>query len=303
MNIDGTTILMLAIALFAIITLIKGIRIVNQSDMVVIERLGKFRKVLDGGLHVIIPYLDTERARLTSRETLLDMKAQSTITKDNVSITVDGICYIKVDEPKLCIYSVEDYKKAVENLAMTTLRSEIGSMDLDQTLSNRETLNASLQNALAKAASNWGLTVTRVEVSSIDVPDEINRAMNLQMTAERQKRAVETKAEGDKNAQIKAAEAFKAEEVLKAEAIERMADAKRYEIERIAEGQKESMNLLNEAMQDNPQAAEYMLAKDRVAAFEKLAASDSANKVILPYEVTDMVGSMSLLADLMGKKG
>lgn len=302
MILSTTTILVAAIVLFAIITIVKGIRIVNQSDVVVVERLGKYRTTLSGGLNFIVPWIDSERARLTSREDILDLHKQSTITRDNVAIEVDGIVYIKVDDARSATYSVVDYKKAVENLAMTTLRSEIGSLDLDETLSNRERLNAALQQALGAAASNWGVTVTRVEVSAIEVPEEISKAMNLQMEAERRKRATETKAEGDKNAQIKAAEAFKQEEVLKAEAIERMADAKRYEQERVAEGQKAAMESINAAMAENPTAAEFMLAKDRVAAFEKLAASDSANKVILPYEVSQMVGSMSVLSDILLNK-
>lgn len=302
MILSTTTILVAAIVLFAIITIVKGIRIVNQSDVVVVERLGKYRTTLSGGLNFIVPWIDSERARLTSREDILDLRKQSTITRDNVAIEVDGIVYIKVDDARLATYSVVDYKKAVENLAMTTLRSEIGSLDLDETLSNRERLNAALQKALGAAAANWGVTVTRVEVSAIEVPEEISKAMNLQMEAERRKRATETKAEGDKNAQIKAAEAFKQEEVLKAEAIERMADAKRYEQERIAEGQKAAMESINTAMAENPTAAEFLLAKDRVAAFAKLAESDSANKVILPYEVSQMVGSMSVLSDILLNK-
>jgi len=184
---------------------------------------------------------------------------------------------------------------------MTTLRSEIGSMELDSTLSNRDTLNAQLQTALGDASLNWGVKITRVEISDISVPKEIERAMNMQMEAEREKRAIETKAEADKSAQIRAAEAYKQEQVLKAEAIERMADASKYEQEKVAEGQQNAMIAINESMAQNKDAAQFLLAKDRIAAFEKLAGSDSANKVILPYEVTQMIGSMDVLSDVLFK--
>ena len=186
---------------------------------------------------------------------------------------------------------------------MTTLRSEIGSTELDAALSNREFLNVKLQTALGSAAAVWGIKVTRVEISDVSVPKEIERAMNMQMEAEREKRAIETKAEADKSAQIRAAEGFKQEQVLKAEAIERMADASRYEQEQIAVGQQNAMNTINEAMEKNGKAAEFLLAKDRIAAFDKLAGSKSTNKLILPYDVTQTIGAMDVMGDTWFGKG
>jgi regulator of protease activity HflC (stomatin/prohibitin superfamily) len=194
-----------------------------------------------------------------------------------------------------------NFKDAIANLAMTTLRAEIGAMVLDDTLSNRETLNAKLQTELGSAAANWGIKVTRVEIADISVPASIEKAMNMQMEAEREKRAIQTRAEAQKEAQIREAEAFKQSEILKAEAIERMADAKKYEQEKVAAGQKEAMNLINEAMNQNEKAAEFLLAKDRVAAFKALAESSSTDKMILPYEVTQMIGSTSVLGDAFFK--
>ncbi|KAB7887383.1 SPFH domain-containing protein [Poseidonibacter ostreae] len=291
----------LAIIIFALVIIIKGVRIVPQSDLYLVERLGKFNRVLHGGFHLIIPVVDSIRAVLTSREQLVDIEKQSVITKDNVNISIDGIVFCKVDDAKEATYNVVNFKNAIANLAMTTLRSEIGGMDLDDTLSNRETLNAKLQNELGSAAANWGIKVTRVEISDISVPAEIERAMNMQMEAEREKRAIETKARADKEAVIRRAEGFKQEEILKAEAIERMADAKRYEQEQIAAGQKEAMRLINESMNQNENAAEFLLAKDRVAAFKALAESSSTDKMILPYEVAQMVGSTSVLGDAFFK--
>ena len=287
--------------IFALIIIGKGIKIVPQSDIYVIERLGKYNRVLHGGLNFIIPVVDSVRTELTTREQMVDIPKQSVITRDNVNISIDGIVFCTVEDGKEATYNVVDFKRAISNLAMTTLRSEIGSMELDDTLSNRETLNARLQTALGQAAQNWGVNVTRVEISDISVPSEIEKAMNMQMEAEREKRAIQTKAEADKEAQIREAEAFKQSEVLKAEAIERMADAKKYEQEKVAIGQQNAMNTINEAMNKNEKAAEFLLAKDRIVAFKALAESNSNDKMILPYDVAQMVGSMSVAGDAFFK--
>ncbi|MBL3519995.1 SPFH/Band 7/PHB domain protein [Arcobacter lanthieri] len=287
----------IAIIFFAIVIISKGVKIVSQADLYVVERLGKFHKVLDGGFHLIIPVIDKVRTILTSREQLVDIERQSVITKDNVNISIDGIVFCKVDDAVQATYNVMNFKHAIANLAMTTLRAEIGGMDLDDTLSNRETLNAKLQTELGSAAANWGIKVTRVEIADISVPPSIEKAMNMQMEAEREKRAIQTRAEAQKEAQIREAEAYKQSEILKAEAIERMSNAKRYEQEQIAAGQQEAMRLINIAMSENEKAAEFLLAKDRVAAFKSLAESNSTDKMILPYDVTSMIGSTSVLGD------
>lgn len=290
-----------AIVFFAIVIIAKGVKIVSQSDMYVIERLGKFHKILHGGFHIIIPIIDKVSIVLTSREQLVDIERQSVITKDNVNISIDGIVFCKVDDPAKATYNVVNFKHAIANLAMTTLRAEIGAMVLDDTLSNRETLNAKLQTELGSAAMNWGIKVTRVEIADISVPASIEKAMNMQMEAEREKRAIQTRAEADKESVIRKAEGFKQEEILKAEAIERMADAKRYEQEQMAAGQQEAMRLINMSMVQNEKAAEFLLAKDRIAAFKALAESGSTDKMILPYDVTQMIGSTSVLGDAFFK--
>ncbi|AXK49082.1 paraslipin [Aliarcobacter trophiarum LMG 25534] len=298
---EESIVLGVAVVIFAVLIISKGVKIVSQADLYVIERLGKFHKELDGGFHIIIPIIDKVRAVLTSREQLVDIEKQAVITKDNVNISIDGIVFCKVEDASMATYNVMNFKYAIANLAMTTLRAEIGAMVLDDTLSNRETLNAKLQSELGSAATNWGIKVTRVEIADISVPPSIEKAMNMQMEAEREKRAIQTKAEAQKEAQIREAEAFKQSEILKAEAIERMADAKKYEQEKIAAGQQEAINLINEAMMKNEKAAEFLLAKDRVAAFKALAESSSTNKMILPYDVTQMIGSTSVLGDAFFK--
>lgn len=298
---EESIVLGVAAIIFVVLIISKGVKIVSQADLYVIERLGKFHKELHGGFHIIIPIIDKVRAVLTSREQLVDIEKQAVITKDNVNISIDGIVFCKVEDASMATYNVMNFKHAIANLAMTTLRAEIGAMVLDDTLSNRETLNAKLQSELGSAATNWGIKVTRVEIADISVPPSIEKAMNMQMEAEREKRAIQTKAEAQKEAQIREAEAFKQSEILKAEAIERMADAKKYEQEKIAAGQQEAMNLINLAMSQNEKAAEFLLAKDRVAAFKAMAESSSTNKMILPYDVAQMIGSTSVLGDAFFK--
>lgn len=298
---EETIAVVVALLFFAIVIISKGVKIVSQSDLYVVERLGKFHKVLSGGFHIIIPIIDQIRAKLTSREQLVNIEKQAVITKDNVNISIDGIVFCKVEDATMATYNVVNFKHAIANLAMTTLRAEIGAMVLDDSLSNRESLNAKLQTELGSAAANWGIKVTRVEIADISVPPSIEKAMNMQMEAEREKRAIQTKAEAQKEAQIREAEAFKQSEILKAEAIERMADAKKYEQEKIAAGQQEAMNLINLAMSQNEKAAEFLLAKDRVEAFKALAQSGSTDKMILPYDVAQMIGSTSVLGDAFFK--
>jgi len=299
--IDSSLIFAIAVIVFVIVIIVKAVTIVSQSDLYVIERLGSYNKTLNGGLNLIIPIIDSVRATITAREQIINIPKQSVITKDNVSITIDGIVFCKVTDAKDATYKIVDFKDAIGNLAMTTLRSQIGGMELDETLSNRDSLNTAVQTALDEAAAEWGVKITRVEISEISVPESIEKAMSMQMEAEREKRAIETKAKADKEAVIRNAEGRKQETVLEAEAKERMADALKYEQKAIAVGQQEAMNVINEAMKDNPKAAEFLLAKDRIAAFHALASSSSTDKMILPYDVTQMIGSTSVLGDAFFK--
>lgn len=288
------------IFIFAIFFLKKGVMVVSQADMVVIERLGKFHRQLEGGIHFIIPIVDAERSRFSSQEQLIDIPSQSVITKDNVSIVVDGVVYIRINNAKDATYQVANIKQAIAQLAQTTLRAEIGKLELDETLSSREELGARLLNALDDASASWGGKTTRVEIADLQVPETVQKAMELQLEAERIKRATETKAQGEKNAAIATAEGEKQTAILLAEAQERQADADKYTEIAVANGKKQAIEMINEAMHDNPGAAEFLLAEQRIEAFSKLAASDSANKIVVPVEGSDLVGSLTSLATLTG---
>ncbi len=277
-----------------------GVKVVSQADMVVVERLGKYHKTLEGGIHFIIPVIDSIRSTFSSQEQLIDIPSQQVITKDNVTITVDGVVFIRISDAKSATYEVADIKRAIAQLAQTTLRSEIGKLELDQTLSSREELGAALLNALDDASASWGGKTTRVEIADIQVPETVRHAMEMQLEAERTKRATELKAQGEKNAAIAQAEGEKQSAILAAEAQERQAEADKYTEVQNGQGKKEAMELINEAMQSNPQAAEFLLAQQRIGAFANLAASDSANKIVVPVEGADMIGSLTSLTTLMG---
>ena len=289
------------VSLLIFIYLLLAVKIVSQAELWVIERLGKYHRTLGAGINFIIPFMDQKRSQFHTQEQIIDVPRQAVITKDNVSIQIDAVVFIRINDAKQATYEIKDLKVAIAQLAQTTLRAEIGRMELDETLSSRADLNAVLLTALDLASSTWGAKVTRVEVADISVPQAVQTAMELQMEAERRRRATETEAEGDKNALILKAEGERQQAFKQAEAVERMADAVKYEKEQLAMGEQKAMELINQAMMNNKDAASFLLAKDRIAAFAGLAASDSANKVIVPIETSEMVGSLAAFATLLGQ--
>lgn len=280
--------------------LLSGVRIVPQAELQVVERLGRYHRTLHGGLSFIIPVIDRVRSKFGTQEQVIDIPVQKVITKDNVSIVIDGLVFLRISNAEQATYEILDLKHAIAQLAQTTLRSEIGKMDLDDTLSSRDTLNATLLMALDGASASWGAKVTRVEISDISVPEAVQHAMELQLRAERERRATETEAEGLKNATIAKAEGDRQKAFKEAEAIERTSDARRYEQIQLAQGQQQAIEMIAQAMQSNPHAAEFLLAKDRIKAWEGIAASNSANKVVIPYEASELIGSLSALHSLLG---
>lgn len=293
-----TTVIILS--LLVVYVIYRAVAIVPQADVWVIERLGRYHRTLDGGLHFILPFIDVIREKYTTQEQMIDVPAQAVITQDNVNITIDAIAFIIINDAKKATYGVQGIKSAVAQLAETTLRSEVGCRDLDANLSSRRELNSVLLEALDEASAPWGVKVTRIEVREIKVPKEVEESMTKVMSAERERRATETRATGDKNAMIAAAEGQLQEAKLQAQAIERTAEALRYEKVQLAEGEREAMRNINEALSENIQAAEFLLAQDRIKAFAKLAESDSANKIVVPVESKEMVGSLTAVLGLAG---
>lgn len=290
-----------AIAVLVIIAISKAVRIVPHAELHVIERLGRYHRTLSGGLNFIVPFVDQTRAKFSTQEQMIDIPKQSVITKDNVSITIDGVVFLRVNNAQQATYEIRNLQAAVAQLAQTTLRAEIGKMDLDETLSSREEMNQALLGALDSASAGWGAKVTRVEISDISVPEGVQKAMELQLQAARERRAIETRAEAEKNATIAQAQGDRERAFLEAEAIERTAEARKREQILMAEGQQEAIFLISKGLVENSLAGEFLLAKDRIEAWKGIAASSSQNKVVVPFEATELLGGLSLIKDFVGK--
>jgi regulator of protease activity HflC (stomatin/prohibitin superfamily) len=301
------------ISLLVVITISKAVKIVPQSQIWVVERLGKFKCELHPGLNLIVPFVDAVRSKYTTQEQIIDLRPQQVITRDNVNITIDGVVYLRVQDARKATYEIVNLSAAVAQLAQATLRAEVGKMDLDGTLSSRDEMNSALELAIGEACAGWGARVTRVEVSDISVPAPVQEAMELQLRAERERRAIETTAAANKNATIAQAEADKTKAELEAEATERTAKALKFHEVQLAEaekqrqvligqGQKEAIELIASALDECPQAGEYLLAKDRIKAWDGIASSNSQNKVVVPYQAAELVGGLAMLSEFVGKK-
>ncbi|MDH2433401.1 paraslipin [Pokkaliibacter sp. MBI-7] len=313
-QLTGGLLITLVIAVLAMVILIKGLRIVQQSEAVVIERLGSYHKTLEPGVNWIVPFVDLPRAikvkrymgehaaaimvetsRIDRRETVLDFPGQSVITTDNVSVMINGVLYYQIIDPQRAVYQVENLIQSIEVLAKTTLRSEIGKMELDKLFESRQEINASLETVLDEAANKWGVKVTRVEIQDIQIPDEIQDAMRKQMTAERERRAVVRRAEGERQAAIETAEGERQAAILRAQG-EREASIL------TAEGQQQAINLLTEALGsdvDKSKVIGYLIAKDYLNTLPQIA--KDGERVFLPYEASATLGSLGMISELFRK--
>lgn len=265
-----------ALLVFAIITLLKGVRIIPQGEEWIVERLGKYQGTLRPGLNVIIPYLDRIAYKLITKDLILDVQEQEVITRDNAVIVTNAIAFIKVTDPIKAVYGVTDFAEAIRNMIMTTLRSIIGEMQLDEALSNRDKIKARLRESIADEAIDWGLTVKSVEIQDIKPSPSMQRAMEMQAAAERERKAMVTKAEGEKQSTILAAEA-------RLEAARRDAQAQ----VTLAEASAEAIRRVTAAIGSEEAPMRYMLGEKYIAAVDRLAASSNAKTVLLPADLQE----------------
>jgi regulator of protease activity HflC (stomatin/prohibitin superfamily) len=267
-------IISIAILIAVITTLKAGIRIVPQGEEWIVERLGKYRTTLKPGLNIIVPYLDTVRAKMTTKDIILDVNKQEVITKDNAVIITNAVSFIKITDPKKALYGVEDFKLAIQNLIMTTLRSIIGEMKLDEALSNRELIKSRLKEQIIDDVADWGITVKTVEIQDITPSKSMQKAMEQQAAAERERRAMETKAEGEKNAMILVADG-------KLEAAKREAEAQI----KLAEASAKAIKNISEGMQGEELAATFLLGDRYVEALKKMSQSPNSKFVLYPADL------------------
>lgn len=287
-----------------LIILVKTAVVVPQRKEFVVERLGKYRKTLSAGFHILIPFLDKVAYKRSLKEEPIDIAAQTCITADNVTLEVDGILYLQVVDSKKSAYGIEDYHFAASQLAQTSLRSAIGKITLDSTFEARETLNGQVVEALDEAASNWGVKVLRYEIKDIQPPRTVLEAMEKQMKAEREKRAEIARSEGEKQAVINRAEGDKAEAISLSEG-EKMkrineAEGRAQEILRVAEATAEGIQKVAEALssEGGMEAANLEVAKSYINEFGRLAKEN--NTMIIPGNLTDV---SSMVATAMATVG
>ena len=289
---DTSTLLTFGLLLIFIITVFKTAKIVPQRQQFVVERLGKYSRTLDAGFHFLFPFFDKVAYKHSLKERAFDVPSQQCITKDNISVEIDGILYIQVMDSKSASYGIENYEFASMQLAQTTLRSEIGKISLDKTFEERETINAEVVKAVDKASDPWGVKILRYEIKDILPPASVKDALEKQMRAERERRAVVAESEGNREAKINVSEGIKQETINLSEA-EKMrqineAEGKAREIEMIATATAQGLKSVAEAL-NGPGGVEAMnlrVAEQYVREFGKLAKEN--NTLILPQNMTDV---------------
>ena len=291
------------IILFVLIAIIafKSIKVVRQSEVYIIERLGKFHKVADAGLTIIIPFVDTVRSVVSLKQQTMDVPPQGVITKDNVTIQIDTVVFYRITEPSKAVYEIQSLKKGIEYLAITTIRDIIGKMDLDQTFSSRDNINEQLRTVLDEATDNWGCKIDRVEIKDITPPADIRDAMEKEMNAERNKRALVLQAEGERQSAITLAEGRKQAAILDAEA-DRESKIKRAAgeaaaIKEVADAKAKEIQLVYDAIK-NASPDEKLVQLKSLETLNEVA-KGSANKIFIPFEATSTLSSLGALKDVV----
>ena len=270
----GMTITSFVFLAFVLITVAKGVRIIPQGEEWIVQRLGKYRVTLMPGLRFIIPYFDTVSYKVTTKDIILDVQEQEVITRDNAVIVVNAIAFIKVTDPVKAVYGVQDYSEAIRNMIMTTLRSIVGEMELDQALSQRDMIKARLKAGVADEALDWGLTVKSVEIQDIKPSQSMQRAMELQAAAERERKAMVTRAEGEKQSMILSAEA-------RLESAKRDAEAQIM----LADASSQAITKVTGAFGENELPMLYLLGEKYISSMTKLAESQNAKMILLPADL------------------
>ncbi len=272
-------VIILAIAL--IVTLYKGINIVPQGEEWIVERLGKFSRTLSPGLNIIVPYIEAVRQRITTRDIILDIPQQEVITRDNAVILTNAVTFIRVTNPRDALYGIEDFRLAIQQLVMTTLRSILGEMTLDEALSNREIIKTRLKDQIVDDVADWGVTVKSVEIQDISPSASMQDSMERQAAAERERRAIETTAEGNKNAAILEADG-------KLEAAKREAQAQIA----LANASAEAIRLISDNIQDKELPAMFLLGDRYINSLEQISKSDNSKFVIYPADLQGAIKGM-----------
>lgn len=291
--------LMVLVAL-AVLVVLMSVKTVPQGYEWTVERFGRFTTTLSPGLHFIMPFFDQIGRKLSVMEQVLDIPAQEVISRDNAMVRIDAVCFYQIIDTPRAAYEVQGLGYAIQNLAMTNMRTVIGSLDLDEMLSQRDQINGRLLAAIDQATGPWGIKITRVEIKDITPPHDLVDAMASQMKAERMKRASILEAEGRRQAEILEAEGEKQGQILKAEGAREAAFLEAEAREREAQAEANATAAVSEAIgKGNIQALNYFIAQKYVTAFGEVAASTNSKVIMMPIEATQLVGSVGGMAELL----
>jgi regulator of protease activity HflC (stomatin/prohibitin superfamily) len=299
LGIDGFMLAVLVAVGIAVVFVAMGVKAVPQGAEYTVERFGRYMRTLTPGLHVITPFVERIGAKLNVMEQVLDVASQEVITKDNAMVRVDGVVFFQILDAVKAAYEITDLQRAISNLTMTNLRTVMGSMDLDELLSQRDRSNAQLLHVVDEATTPWGIKVTRIEIKDIVPPTDLVDSMARQMKAERDKRATILEAEGERQGQILKSEGEKQAAILQAEGRKEAAFRDAEARERQAEAEARATAMLSQALaRGDRQAINYFIAQKYVEAFGKFATSPNQKVVFLPMEATSLLGSLSGIGEL-----
>jgi len=305
MEITGLTLVYIGLIILGLILFFSSIKVVPQRSAMIVERLGKYRSTLQAGFNLLFPFIDQVRYRHTLKEQAIDVASQICITKDNIAVEVDGILYLQVIDPVKASYGIDNYNFASIQIAQTTMRSIIGKLELDKTFEERDTINNSIVSAVDKASDPWGVKVTRYEVKNITPPQSIKDAMEKQMRAEREKRAIIAESEGTKQAKVNVAEGEKQELIKRSEGeMQRRineAKGKASEIEAVALATANGIRAIAEAINNEggKDAVNLRIAEQYLGEFGKLA--KESNTIILPSNLSDISGIIATATSVFEK--
>ena len=305
---QSAEILAIAIGLFVVVTILMGVRQIPQGYNYTVERFGRYYKTLTPGLGVIIPYIDRIGRKVGVMEQVIDVPSQEIITKDNATVTVDGVAFYQVLDVRSASYEIANLEQALLNLVMTNIRTVMGSLDLDQLLSHRDEINTRLLSVIDAASQPWGIKVTRIEIKDIEPPKDLVESMGRQMKAEREKRAVILESEGMRQSDITRAEGKKAAVVLEAEGRRDAAFRDAEGRVRTAEAEAQATKLMSDALAaGNISALNYSLAEKYIRALTTLASSPNQKTLIVPMELSSLAGTLGGISQIvsasMGERG